>query len=175
MNDIATTQSEAANLAELTAEIVSAYVAKNSVPASELPSLLHSIHTALGQLGAPTVMRPEPEELKPAVPIRKSITDDYLISLESGKRFKSLKRHLMTSYGMTPQQYRDKWNLPKDYPMVAPAYASSRSALARSLGLGRKPNPKPIEAPPPAPVTVAAPAKRAGRPKKAAADVEAAE
>ena len=127
------------NLTELTAEIVSAYVARNNVPASELPSLLQSVHTALGRIatgGATTEQKPEP--LVPAVPIKKSIMDDYLISLENGQKFKSLKRHLMTTYNMTPQQYREKWGLPKDYPMVAPAYAKSRSALAKSLGLGRK-------------------------------------
>lgn len=152
MTEMHTSETAAANLAELTAEIVSAYVARNPVPASDLPSLLHSVHGALGQIlsGAPAE-EPKVEELKPAVPIRKSITDDYLISLENGQKFKSLKRHLMTSYNMTPQQYRDKWGLPKDYPMVAPAYAKSRSALAKSLGLGRKSAPAPLPAPAKAP------------------------
>jgi predicted transcriptional regulator len=139
------------NLTELTAEIVSAYVARNNVPASELPSLLQSVHSALGRIatgGATVEQKPEP--LVPAVPIKKSIMDDYLISLENGQKFKSLKRHLMTTYNMTPQQYREKWGLPKDYPMVAPAYAKSRSALAKSLGLGRKAA-VPVEAPPAAP------------------------
>ena len=93
------------------------------------------------------------------MPIKKSVTDEYLISLENGQKFKSLKRHLMTTYGMTPEQYREKWGLPKDYPMVAPAYAKSRSALAKSLGLGRKAMPAPVPQP----------ARRAGRPKKAIA------
>ena len=127
------------NLTELTAEIVSAYVARNNVPASDLPSLLQSVHAALGRIANGAVAEEQkPEPLVPAVPIKKSITDDYLVSLENGQKFKSLKRHLMTTYNMTPQQYREKWGLPKDYPMVAPAYAKSRSALAKSLGLGRK-------------------------------------
>ena len=139
-------------LTELTAEVVSAYVARNSLPASELPALLQSVHSAFGKLNGASAETEEvsAEPLKPAVPIKKSITDDYLISLENGQKFKSLKRHLMTAYGMTPEQYRAKWGLPKEYPMVAPAYANSRSALAKSLGLGRKPNPTPIDAPPPA-------------------------
>ncbi len=126
-------------ITELTAEIVSAYVSRNSVPMAELPLLLQNVHGALDRIA--TAAAPEEtkvEELKPAVPIKKSVSDDYIISLENGQKFKSLKRHLMTAYGMTPQQYREKWNLPKDYPMVAPAYAKSRSALAKSLGLGRK-------------------------------------
>ena len=166
MNDHMTIDAKAADLTELTAEIVSAYVARNNVPPGDLPALLQNVHAALGKLGgAPAVDEAPVEPLKPAVPVRKSITDDYLISLENGQRFKSLKRHLMTAYGMTPQQYREKWGLPKDYPMVAPAYAASRSNLAKSLGLGRKAMPRPIEAPHADP----APAKRAGRPKKAAA------
>ena len=125
----------------LTAEIVSAYVARNALPTNELPSLMLSVHEALNRIAmGPVSTGPKAEELRPAVPVKKSITDEYLISLESGKRFKSLKRHLMTSYSMTPQQYREKWGLPKDYPMVAPAYAKSRSALAKDLGLGRKAN-----------------------------------
>ena len=128
------------DLLELTAELVSAYVARNAVPVNELPALMQSIHDTLFRMGdpAPPADEAKPEELKPAVPIRKSVTDDYLISLETGQKFKSLKRHLMTAHNMTPQQYREKWGLPKDYPMVAPAYAKSRSALAKTLGLGRK-------------------------------------
>ena len=144
MNDMTRSEQPRAGLTELTAEIVSAYVARNNVPASELPSLLQNVHAALGQIANGGVHEePKTEELKPAVPIKKSVTDDYLISLETGKKFKSLKRHLMTSYGMSPDDYRTKWGLPKDYPMVAPAYAKSRSALAKSLGLGRKPAPTP--------------------------------
>ena len=128
------------DMVELTTEIVAAYVAHNSLPAGELPGLMRSVHDALGRISAGNVedTQPEPVTLVPAVPIRKSVTDDYLISLESGQRFKSLKRHLMTTYNMTPQQYRAKWGLPDDYPMVAPGYSKKRSDLALSLGLGRK-------------------------------------
>ena len=156
------------DIVELTAEIVSAYVAKNSLPATELPAFMKSVHGALSRLTLGAVEEPKAEELKPAVPIKKSIMDDYLISLENGQRFKSLKRHLMTAYNMTPQQYREKWGLPKDYPMVAPAYAKSRSALAKSLGLGRKPAPTPVPAPVPAPANDVGAKKRRGRPAKAA-------
>ena len=123
---------------ELAAEIVSAYVSRNSVPAGELPALIQSVHGALSTIAQGALPEPEPEPLKPAVSIKKSIQDDFIICLEDGKRFKSLKRHLSSAYGMTPQDYRAKWGLPKDYPMVAPAYASQRSTLARKLGLGRK-------------------------------------
>ena len=159
MNDVPSRDAFSTDLTQLTAEIVSAYVAHNSLPAAELPAVLTSVRVALGGLGnAPATEQQKPDELKPAVPIKKSVTDDYLISLENGQKFKSLKRHLMTTYGMTPEQYREKWGLPKDYPMVAPAYAKSRSALAKSLGLGRKATPTPAPQP----------AKRAGRPKKTA-------
>ena len=131
MNDVPSRDAFSTDLTQLTAEIVSAYVAHNSLPAAELPAVLNSVRIALGGLGTtPATEQPKPDELKPAVPIKKSVTDDYLISLENGQKFKSLKRHLMTTYGMTPEQYREKWGLPKDYPMVAPAYAKSRSALA---------------------------------------------
>ena len=123
---------------ELATGIVSAYVAHNRMPAAELPGLLRSIHGSLDRLGG----SPEPEAVaepqQPAVSVKKSITDDYVICLEDGRKFKSLKRHLASAYGMTPEQYRAKWNLPKDYPMVAPSYASKRSELARRIGLGRK-------------------------------------
>ncbi len=124
------------NKLDLTAAIVSAYVAKNSVPMANLPELVASVHASLASLDA----SPEPEQAAPvpAVPIRKSVTKDYIISLEDGRKFKSLKRHLATHYGLTPDQYRQKWGLPADYPMVAPNYAATRSALARSIGLGRK-------------------------------------
>ncbi|NGO54208.1 MucR family transcriptional regulator [Allomesorhizobium camelthorni] len=122
---------------ELTADVVAAYVSNNPVPVGELPKLIADIYTALGQVNGATPAEAEPQ--KPAVPIKKSVTPDCIISLEDGKPFKSLKRHLMSSYGMTPDEYRAKWNLPSDYPMVAPNYAASRSALAKSIGLGRKP------------------------------------
>jgi predicted transcriptional regulator len=124
-------------LIELATEIVSAYVSNNPVPVAELPGLIANVHAALEGVGRPTDAQP-PVSLKPAVPIKKSVTPDFIISLEDGKKFKSLKRHLSTHYGMTPDDYRAKWGLPADYPMVAPNYAASRSALAKSMGLGRK-------------------------------------
>jgi len=129
--------SEANNHIELAAEIVSAYVSNNSVPASELATLLGDIHTAIVRVstGAAVVV---PEVAKPAVSPKKSITNDYIICLEDGRKFKSLKRHLRTQYNMSPEQYREKWTLPADYPMVAPAYAKARSALAKQMGLGQQ-------------------------------------
>jgi predicted transcriptional regulator len=122
----------------LSAEIVSAYVSHNTVTPSGLPDLIESIHLALSKLGTVEPM-PSTEALEPAVPIRKSITPGFLICLDDGKKFKSLRRHL-GGLGMTPEQYRIKWSLPKDYPMVAPEYAATRSALAKSIGLGQKRN-----------------------------------
>ena len=126
-----------AALVDLTADIVSAYVSHNIVPASELTALIHDIHGALGSLMGHPVEAPK-EEQKPAVPPKKSITPDYLICLEDGKRFKSLKRHLRTHYNLSPEQYREKWGLPADYPMVAPNYAEARSRLAKEMGLGQR-------------------------------------
>ena len=126
-------------LTELTSEIVAAYVANNPVPAAEIPGLISSIHLTLGSLGKAPATVSESQPSKPAVPVKKSITEDYLISLFDGRRFKSLKRHLSSEHGMTPDEYRTMFGLPKDYPMVAPAYAKQRSSLAKSLGLGRKP------------------------------------
>jgi predicted transcriptional regulator len=124
-------------LAELTADVVSAYVSNNPVPAGDLPGLISEIHTALGKtLGA--VVEEVQEKPRPAVNPKRSVTDDYIICLEDGQKFKSLKRHLMSHYNMTPEQYREKWGLPADYPMVAPSYAAQRSKLAREMGLGRK-------------------------------------
>ena len=125
-------------LVNLTSEIVAAYVANNSVPVAELPGLIRSINQALGTLGEAPAPAVEPETPKPAVPVKKSVTEDYLISLFDGRKFKSLKRHLSAEHGMTPDEYRTMFGLPKDYPMVAPAYAKQRSSLAKSLGLGRK-------------------------------------
>ena len=123
-------------LLEMTADIVSAYVGNNSVSAGELPSLIASIHAALSQVSTgPVEVAPEPQE--PAVPVRKSIHPDFLICLEDGRKFKSLKRHLRTKYDMSPEEYRAKWSLPKDYPMVAPNYAKARSDLAKQMGLGQ--------------------------------------
>jgi len=129
---------EGADFIELTADIVSAYVSNNSVPASDLPALISEVHSALSRVigGAAPVVQVEAP--KPAIPVKKSITADYLICLEDGKKFKSLKRHLMTHYDMTPDQYREKWNLDPSYPMVAPNYAAARSQLAKKMGLGRK-------------------------------------
>jgi predicted transcriptional regulator len=175
-----------AQLVELTADIAAAYLSANTVPAGDLPSLIQTIHQALSGVssGAPAAAA---EPAKPAVPVKKSITPDYLISLEDGKKYKSLKRHLRTKYNMTPDEYRSKWGLPKDYPMVAPNYAKARSEMARNMGLGqggrgRKPAaaaapktakaakaPKTPKAPKaPKAAKAAAPAKRGpGRPPKA--------
>jgi predicted transcriptional regulator len=126
---------------QMTAEVVSAYVENNPVPMSELQKLIADVHQALAKLtGYP--VEAEPEKPKPAVNPKRSVTDDYIICLEDGQKFKSLKRHLMSHYGMTPAEYREKWDLPADYPMVAPSYAAQRSALAKSMGLGRKPGQK---------------------------------
>ncbi|MFZ5733527.1 MAG: MucR family transcriptional regulator [Pseudomonadota bacterium] len=122
---------------DLTANIVSAYVSNNPTPASDIPALINQVHAALVRV---STGRPEAssEPAKPAVPVKKSMTGEYLICLEDGKRFKSLKRHLRTQYNMTPEQYREKWGLPADYPMVAPNYAIARSQLAKKMGLGQQ-------------------------------------
>jgi hypothetical protein len=133
MND----SSNSANYIELAADIVSAYVSNNSLPSSELPALINDVHNALLRVTsgvAPVVV----EALKPAVPAKKSITNDYIICLEDGKKFKSLKRHLRTQYNISPEEYREKWGLPADYPMVAPNYAAARSELAKQMGLGQQ-------------------------------------
>ena len=121
----------------LTAEIVSAYVANNTVAPADLPALIGQIHTALQRVSSGQAQLSS-EPLKPAVAIKKSINPDFIVCLEDGKKFKSLKRHLRTQYGMTPEQYRDKWSLPADYPMVAPNYAAARSQLAKQMGLGQQ-------------------------------------
>ncbi|MCB1412925.1 MAG: MucR family transcriptional regulator [Xanthobacteraceae bacterium] len=122
---------------DLTANIVSAYVSNNSTPASDIPALIGQVHAALVKVSSGRVEAP-PEPVKPAVSVKKSVTPEYLVCLEDGKRFKSLKRHLRTQYNMTPEQYRDKWGLPPDYPMVAPNYAVARSQLAKKMGLGQQ-------------------------------------
>ena len=127
-----------AELIALTSQIVSAYVSKNPLQASDLPSLIGNVHLSLKSLGQPQAPAEVPTELKPAVPVKKSVTPDYIVCLEDGKRLKMLKRHLSSSYDMTPDEYRTKWGLPADYPMVAPNYAKARSDLALKLGLGRK-------------------------------------
>jgi predicted transcriptional regulator len=125
------------NFIELTADIVSAYVSNNTVPAGDIAALINQVHSALlrvsgGQSEAPA------EPLKPAIPVKKSISPEFIVCLEDGKKFKSLKRHLRTQYNMTPEQYREKWGLPPDYPMVAPNYAAARSQLAKQMGLGQQ-------------------------------------
>jgi predicted transcriptional regulator len=128
----------AESMVALTADIVAAHVSNNSVSISDLPILITNVHTALTALVAGPAAA-EPLKLEPAVPIRSSIKPDYIVCLEDGKKLKMLKRHLMTSYGMTPVEYRAKWGLPADHPMVAPAYAAQRRELAVKIGLGRKP------------------------------------
>ena len=138
-------------IVQLTADIVSAFVTNNKVEQSELSNLIEKVHVALVKAPA-AAAEPEKLELVPAVPIKKSVTPDYIISLEDGKKFKSLKRHLQGSYNLTPEEYRAKWGLPRDYPMVAPNYAKARSDLAKKMGLGRK--------------SGAAPARKAAKPRK---------
>ena len=125
-------------LITLTSQIVSAYVSKNSVQASDLPALISNVYQSLNSLGQPQAAAEAAADLKPAVPVKKSVTPEYIICLEDGKKLKMLKRHLSSSYGMTPDEYRAKWGLPADYPMVAPNYAKQRSDLALKLGLGRR-------------------------------------
>jgi predicted transcriptional regulator len=125
------------DLIDLSTEIVSAYVSHNALAMSDLPKLILDVHTALSGLRNSAPPAPA-EELKPAVPVRKSVAADYIICLEDGKKFKSLKRHLRTHYDMSPEEYREKWGLPADYPMVAPNYSATRSRLAKDNGLGRK-------------------------------------
>jgi predicted transcriptional regulator len=120
---------------EVTADIVSAFVSGNRVTAAELPALIANVHAALEDLGKPA--QREPQKRIPPVPLKKTITPEFLISLEDGKRYKSLRRHL-TGRGLTPEQYREKWGLPRDYPMVAPSYSAKRSELAQKMGLGQK-------------------------------------
>jgi predicted transcriptional regulator len=121
---------------EMAADIVSAYVGKNAVQPDQLPDIIRQVHGALTSVASGASDTP-PAKLEPAVPIRRSIQPDHLICLEDGRKFKSLKRHLRTKYDLSPEQYREKWGLPKDYPMVAPSYAASRSELAKSMGLGQ--------------------------------------
>lgn len=124
-------------LVELTAEIVSAYVSNNTVVATDLPALINNVFDALKKASSSGV-QPAKEELRPAVPVKKSVTSEYIICLEDGKKFKSLKRHLRTHYDLSPEEYREKWGLPHDYPMVAPNYAAARSDLAKRMGLGQR-------------------------------------
>jgi predicted transcriptional regulator len=122
---------------QLTAHIVSAYVSNNTVPSGEIPSLISQVYSALMRVSGGQAVAPA-EPLKPAISVKRSITPEYLVCLEDGKKFKSLKRHLRTQYDMTPEKYREKWGLPSDYPMVAPNYAAARSQLAKQMGLGQQ-------------------------------------
>jgi predicted transcriptional regulator len=124
-------------IVELAADIVAAYVGNNAVPASDLSGLINDVYKALSSAVEGKEEKPQPE-LKPVVPVRRSVTPEYIICLEDGKKFKSLKRHLRTHYNLTPEQYREKWGLAPDYPMVAPSYAEARSRLAKEMGLGQK-------------------------------------
>ena len=149
------------NTIKLAADIVSAFVASNSVSLAEVPALIGSVHEALNKVASGTTQRPLEEPKEPAVPIKRSVQPDYIVCLDDGKRFKSLKRHLRTVYNLTPEQYRAKWGLPATYPMVAPNYAAARSRLAKEMGLGARrrttPEPEPVR-----------PAPAKGRRKKAA-------
>jgi predicted transcriptional regulator len=145
-------------LTSLTADVVAAYVAHNVISADKLPDFIGSVYAALNKASTNAV-EPAKVELVPAVPVKKSVTHDYIICLEDGKKFKSLKRHLKTRYDLTPEEYREKWGLPRDYPMVAPAYAAARSNLAKSMGLGQRNGAK---------VAVAAAAAPAGKVAKGA-------
>lgn len=143
------TSIDRAELLALTAEIVSAFVGNNALDTATVPDLIGSVFARLDELA--TGEKTLPETLTPAVPAKRSVTDDYIVCLEDGKKLKMLKRHLMTAYGMTPEAYRAKWGLKPDYPMVAPSYAAKRQELAKEIGLGRKPR-----APEPAPAPAAA-------------------
>jgi predicted transcriptional regulator len=127
----------AANLLEMTTEIVASYVSSNEVNVENLPDLIRSIHRSLGALGSPVEIEKQLEKPKAAVTVAKSVTDDYIVCLEDGKRLKMLKRYLRSKYDMSPDDYRKRWNLPADYPMVAPNYAKRRSEFAKQIGLGR--------------------------------------
>jgi predicted transcriptional regulator len=155
MTEKAARQIDSAQLLELTARIVSSYAAKANLTVTELTDTIASVSRALGDIGGGAAV-PEKKELVPAVPIKKSVTPDFIVCLEDGKKLKMLKRHLMSTYNLTPEQYKAKWDLPKDYPLVAPNYARTRSELAKKIGLGR-----PASAP-----------KRAGRKKAVAPAAE---
>ena len=136
MTDSKKTPQSNENTLQYATDIVTAYVSNNPLPPSELPSIIQSTHDALAKLAAGQATQEE-EILKPAVPIKKSVTNDYLVCLEDGKKLKMLKRYLRSRYNMSPEEYRAKWNLPPDYPMVAPSYAAKRSEFAKEIGLGK--------------------------------------
>jgi predicted transcriptional regulator len=158
------------SLLQLTAQIVGAHASHNQVTSEALLRLIESVYTTLAAVGT---VAPPPEKPQPAVPVKRSVFPDHIVCLEDGKKLKMLKRHLMTTYNLTPDQYREKWGLPATYPMVAPDYAARRSVLAKKIGLGRKPA-EPVAPPPPAPVAppeqIAPPVTRPrrGRPPKQA-------
>lgn len=154
-------------LIEMTAEIVAAFVGNNSVPPGDIPGLISQTYAALSGAEAPPVI--EPEVKTPAVSVKRSIQPDFIICLEDGRKFKSLKRHLRTKYNLSPEDYRAKWNLPKDYPMVAPNYAAARSTLAKQMGLGQG-----GRGGAPAPAPAAKVTKAAAKPAKAVAKAPAA-
>ncbi len=129
-------QAKSGELLELTTEIVAAHVSNNTLPVSDLPRLIQDVYRTLSAVGGSP---PAPDRPRPAVPIKKSVTADHIICLEDGKKLKMLKRHLKTAYNMTPEEYRERWGLPSDYPMVAPNYAKHRSSLAKKIGLGTRP------------------------------------
>ena len=156
MTEIEQDQTSLNEITTLTAEIVGAYVGHHTVASTDLPDLITTVGKELAGLGQASA-EPEEEKPIPAVPIKRSVTPDHIICLEDGKKLKMLKRHLKTSYDMTPDEYRRRWGLKDDYPMVAPSYAAQRSDLAKKIGLGRKPEPKP------AAKLVKAPRKRAAR------------
>ncbi|AVM75337.1 Ros/MucR family transcriptional regulator [Magnetospirillum gryphiswaldense] len=134
-------RSNTSDLLSLTTEIVAAHVANNSVAVADLPQLINEVYRTLASVGsAPSA----PERPQPAVAVKKSVNPDYIICLEDGKKLKMLKRHLKTAYNMSPEEYRDRWGLPADYPMVAPNYAAHRSSLAKKIGLGTKPRKRPV-------------------------------
>ena len=157
-------------LLDLTTAIVVAYAGSHTLPASELPELIGSVFGALRDLGTVAEPAPPAEALVPAVPVKKSVTPEFIVCLEDGKKMQMLKRYLATRYNMTPAEYRQRWGLPDDYPMAAPSYAAMRSKMAKDLGLGRKPAaatpvpaPAPVAAPEPAPAAEVAAGKPARR------------
>jgi len=161
MSDSDRGPADKATLLELTARIVSAYAGKAALSPAELVAVIGTVSQALSDVGGQPAA-PKTEGLTPAVPVKKSVSADFIVCLEDGKKLKMLKRHLMSTYGMTPAEYRAKWGLPGDYPMTAPAYAATRSALAKKTGLGKTPAPA-------QPVEPARPAAKRGRPRKSAA------
>ena len=158
------------DLIKLTADIVTAYVGHNSVPRGDLPLLIDTIHAALAKTAQGQTEEAPQVAFSPAVPVKKSVKPDYIICLEDGKRFKSLKRHLRTTFNMTPEQYRAKWDLPRDYPMVAPNYTKQRSELAKTFGLGQQRRKRTAAG---EPVASAKPKRGAARPVASSAKIVA--